>query len=210
MPFNAKAMKPLENDPAWLSPVQVLGINALSRFRPTLYRTPFKPWEKVKRLAHIHWDVFTSPGDLSDMCYAQIEWQISPYSTLCIQAVLPCLQTGAIKIQSGDEDVLDQHIGYFQPWHVAPFWVHTPRNFEGLRQSVNLEMRQRSIENPSCRWHCVQTVDAEWNEHLASTDFRPLVFGTQNPFATLPFEEGLFEGSIAFIRQGGGDSAEVV
>lgn len=105
----------------------------------------------------------------------------------------------------GDEDVLDQHIGYFQPWHVAPFWVHTPSNFEGLHQSVNLEMRQMSIERPSSRWHCVQTMDAEWNEHLDSTPFCPTIFaGAQNPFATLPFEAGLFEGSIALIRQGGG------
>ena len=105
----------------------------------------------------------------------------------------------------GDEDVLDQHIGYFQPWHVAPFWVHTPSNFEGLHQSVNLEMRQMSIESPSSRWHCVQTMDAEWNEHLDSTPFCPTIFaGAQNPFATLPFEAGLFEGSIALIRQGGG------
>lgn len=105
----------------------------------------------------------------------------------------------------GNEDVLDQHIGYFQPWHVAPFWAHTPSNFEGLHQSVNLEMRQMSIESPSSRWHCVQTMDAEWNEHLDSTPFCPTIFaGAQNPFATLPFEAGLFEGSIALIRQGGG------
>ena len=72
-------------------------------------------------------------------------------------------------------------------------------------QSVNLEMRQMSIESPSSRWHCVQTMDAEWNEHLDSTPFCPTIFaGAQNPFATLPFEAGLFEGSIALIRQGGG------
>ena len=48
-------------------------------------------------------------------------------------------------------------------------------------------------------------MDAEWNEHLDSTPFCPTIFaGAQNPFATLPFEAGLFEGSIALIRQGGG------
>ncbi|CAK9006908.1 Hypothetical protein SCF082_LOCUS9229 [Durusdinium trenchii] len=104
----------------------------------------------------------------------------------------------------GEEDILDQHLGYFQPWHVAPFWVHMPTHFEGLRQSVNLELRSGSIEKPCSRWHCVQAIDAEWNEHLQSTDFHRVIYNAENPFATLPFEKQVFQGAIALIRQGGG------
>lgn len=55
-----------------------------------------------------------------------------------------------------------------------------PTHFEGLRQSVNLELRSGSIEKPCSRWHCVQAIDAEWNEHLQSTDFHRVIYNAEN------------------------------
>jgi len=44
---------------------------------------------------------------------------------------------------------------------------------------------------------------AEWNSELPSTILAPLTWVPENDFGDKPFESGVFEGSIAFIRRGG-------